>query len=90
MFLLTKSDKFKRGKASSILLGVKKELIDAPMTTVQLFSALKKEGVDQARSSLAQLCFADRPESIAWRQGVFKTSGLIGINRVLGSDMTIP
>ena len=53
--LLTKADKFKRGKSASILQSVKKELDSAPKTTVQLFSALKKQGVDVARSRLNEL-----------------------------------
>ena len=52
--LLTKSDKFKHGKASGILLNVKKQLQEQPMTSVQLFSALKKQGVDIARQKLSE------------------------------------
>lgn len=47
--LLTKSDKLARGKAKTTLLSVQKtlaELIDTGQVTVQLFSALKKQGVD--------------------------------------------
>jgi len=55
--LLTKADKFKRGAAQNILLKVKRTLkTDYPGThpeiTVQLFSALKKTGVDEARDVL--------------------------------------
>ncbi len=51
--LLTKSDKFKRGAAQNILLKVRQTLkTDYPGTTVQLFSALKKTGVDEAREKL--------------------------------------
>ena len=60
--LLTKADKFKRGKSKGILHGVKKELVDAPMTSVQLFSSLKKEGVEEARNQLQALYFSDSPE----------------------------
>lgn len=48
--LLTKSDKLKRGKAATALLQVKKELGDS--ATVQLFSALTRQGVDEARETL--------------------------------------
>ncbi len=48
--LLTKADKLKRGKAATALLQVKKELGDS--ATVQLFSALKKQGVEEAREVL--------------------------------------
>ncbi|MCP3852091.1 MAG: YihA family ribosome biogenesis GTP-binding protein [Gammaproteobacteria bacterium] len=51
--LLTKSDKFKRGAAKNILLKVQKTLkTDYPGTSVQLFSALKKTGVDEVRQKL--------------------------------------
>jgi len=48
--LLTKSDKLKRGKAATALLQVRKELGDG--ATVQLFSALSRQGVDEARDVL--------------------------------------
>jgi GTP-binding protein len=48
--LLTKADKLKRGKAATALLEVKKELGDS--ATVQLFSALKKQGVQESREVL--------------------------------------
>lgn len=48
--LLTKSDKLKRGKAATALLQVKKELGDS--ASVQLFSALTRQGVDEARETL--------------------------------------
>lgn len=48
--LLTKADKLKRGKAATALLQVRKELGDS--ATVQLFSALKKQGVEEARDML--------------------------------------
>jgi GTP-binding protein len=50
--LLTKSDKLKRGQAATALLQVRKELGDT--ATVQLFSALKKSGADEARETLAR------------------------------------
>jgi GTP-binding protein len=48
--LLTKSDKLKRGQAATALLQVKKSLGET--ATVQLFSALKKTGCDEARAVL--------------------------------------
>ena len=48
--LLTKADKLKRGKAAAALLSVKNELGEA--AGVQLFSALKRTGVEEAREVL--------------------------------------
>ncbi len=48
--LLTKADKLKRGPALTALLQVKKELGDA--AGVQLFSALDRSGVEEARDVL--------------------------------------
>ena len=59
--LLTKADKLKRGQAATALLQVKKELADS--ATAQLFSALKKTGVDEARAVLEQ--FLARTGAIA-------------------------
>jgi len=51
--LLTKSDKLKRGPASSSLLTVRRRLPTLhPEASVQLFSALKKTGIDEARAVL--------------------------------------
>ena len=51
--LLTKSDKLKRGPASSSLLAVRRRLPALhPEASVQLFSALKKTGIDEARAVL--------------------------------------
>jgi len=51
--LLTKADKLKRGQASAAYNAVRKELGDA--ATVQLFSALDRHGVDEAREALERL-----------------------------------
>lgn len=51
--LLTKADKLKRGQASTALLEVRKELGDA--ATVQLFSATKRQGLEEAREVLDRL-----------------------------------
>ena len=54
--LLTKADKLSFGAAKSVLLQVQKDLCDAPIPlSVQLFSALKKSGVDEAHQALDQL-----------------------------------
>ena len=54
--LLTKSDKLKRGPASASLHQVRKQLKNDAFdqVSVQLFSALKKTGVEQARLQMAQ------------------------------------
>jgi GTP-binding protein len=53
--LLTKADKFKRGAAQNILLKVRRTIkTEYPGTTVQLFSALKKTGVEEARDKLSE------------------------------------
>ena len=56
--LLTKSDKLKRGPAGNNLLAVRRRLPEFhPGASVQLFSALKKTGVDEARQVLSDwLC----------------------------------
>lgn len=46
--LLTKADKLKRGAAMNSLQKVKKELKEQPNVSIQLFSATKKTGVDEA------------------------------------------
>jgi GTP-binding protein len=58
--LLTKSDKLKRGPASSTLLDVRKRLPALHAgASVQLFSALKKTGIDEAREVIARWLSAD-------------------------------
>ncbi|MEJ2129319.1 MAG: ribosome biogenesis GTP-binding protein YihA/YsxC [Woeseiaceae bacterium] len=53
--LLTKSDKLKRGRAANALLKVKKEV--GERATVQQFSALSRQGEDEARDVLERfLC----------------------------------
>lgn len=53
---LTKSDKLKRGAAQSALLGARKTLANLyPAASVQLFSALKKQGIDEAHAWLDQV-----------------------------------
>ncbi len=50
--LLTKADKLKRGQASTALLQVKKEV--GERASVQLFSALKRQGEEEARLKLEE------------------------------------
>jgi GTP-binding protein len=51
--LLTKADKLKRGPAMASLHKVRKSLSDTPQNSVQLFSSLKKTGIDEAHEKLA-------------------------------------
>ena len=51
--LLTKADKLKRGAAASSLLQVKQQLEPlGDLVSIQLFSSLKKQGVDEAHKKL--------------------------------------
>jgi GTP-binding protein len=50
--LLTKADKLKTGAAKSTLLKVKRELSDRPEISIQLFSALKHQGIDECHRLL--------------------------------------
>ncbi|MGD8811947.1 MAG: ribosome biogenesis GTP-binding protein YihA/YsxC [Thioalkalispiraceae bacterium] len=52
--LLTKADKLKRGAAMNSLQKVKKALKDQPNLSIQLFSATKKTGVEEALEILDQ------------------------------------
>lgn len=52
LLLLTKSDKLKRGAAQNTLLKVRRQVEELPEVEVQLFSALKNTGIDEARSRL--------------------------------------
>jgi GTP-binding protein len=59
--LLTKMDKFKRGAAKNTLLKVKRDLQQNYQDcTVQLFSALKKQGAEEAREVLDNWFLADK------------------------------
>ncbi|ENO90412.1 ribosome biogenesis GTP-binding protein YihA/YsxC [Thauera linaloolentis] len=52
--LLTKSDKLSRGAASAVLQDVRRQLAPlGPQVTVQLFSSLKKSGVEEAERVIA-------------------------------------
>ena len=50
--LLTKADKYKRGRAGEVLRRVREELKSEPETTVQLFSAVRKQGVEEASEAI--------------------------------------
>jgi len=50
--LLTKADKLKRGPAQNALLKLRKTLAEYPAVSLQLFSALKKQGIEDAQSVL--------------------------------------
>jgi len=56
--LLTKSDKLSRQAARTTVDRARRDLAEAcPGATVQLFSALKREGIDEAARTLARLAF---------------------------------
>lgn len=55
--LLTKADKLKRGQAAQALLEVRRDLADA--ATVQLFSAMNRQGADEAREVLESFLAGD-------------------------------
>jgi GTP-binding protein len=52
--LLTKADKLKRGPAKNTLLQVRKSIAEWDTVTVQLFSSLKKQGIEEAHSKLEE------------------------------------
>lgn len=61
--LLTKSDKLSRNAANQTLLAVRKELNATwGNCSVQLFSSLKKQGVEEAESVIGRWLFADEDE----------------------------
>ncbi|MES9969092.1 MAG: ribosome biogenesis GTP-binding protein YihA/YsxC [Candidatus Thiodiazotropha sp.] len=62
--LLTKADKLKTGAAKNTLLKVQKTLSDRPEISVQRFSALKKQGIDECHKVL-DLWFELDPEADA-------------------------
>lgn len=60
--LLTKSDKFKQGVARQNLNKLKKELQNYPQVSIQLFSSLKKTGIDQLAAKLDEWLLAPEYE----------------------------
>ncbi len=60
--LLTKADKLKKGPANSTLLKLKKQLKEQyPHATAQLFSSLKRTGLDQVWHKLDEWMAYERP-----------------------------
>lgn len=60
--LLTKSDKLSRNEANQTLMKVQKAIVQyVPDATVQLFSSLKKQGVEEAENVLGKWLFNDTP-----------------------------
>jgi GTP-binding protein len=52
LVLLTKSDKLTRGAGHNILLKIRRELTEIPEIQVQLFSATKRIGIEEARQQI--------------------------------------
>lgn len=52
LVLLTKADKLSRGAAQTTLLGVRRELAKQPNCSIQLFSATKRLGLEEARQQI--------------------------------------
>ena len=63
--LLTKADKLKRGAAKNTLLGVQKELRDLDHVSIQLFSSLKNEKIDETRQKLGEWLTVESDEPLA-------------------------
>ena len=59
--LLTKADKLKRDAAAKALTQVRRELGEA--ATVQLFSAVKSQGLDAARNRLQEFMVGEQKEA---------------------------
>ena len=53
--LLTKRDKLSKSEAQNTLRMVQRQLAESPLFSAQLFSATKKEGVEEAREKIVQL-----------------------------------
>ncbi|MBO9480459.1 ribosome biogenesis GTP-binding protein YihA/YsxC [Salinisphaera sp. G21_0] len=62
--LLTKADKLKQGAAKQVLNTLKKDLSRFPQVSVQLFSSLKKTGVDQLSMKLDEWFLAPEPDDV--------------------------
>ncbi|MEJ2398315.1 MAG: ribosome biogenesis GTP-binding protein YihA/YsxC [Gammaproteobacteria bacterium] len=54
LILLTKADKLSRGAAQNTLLGVRREVASLSHCQVQLFSATKRQGLDEARQQVRE------------------------------------
>jgi GTP-binding protein len=55
--LLSKADKLKRGAASACLQQIRQAFDDQPQISVQLFSSLNRQGIDEAHQRLDQWFF---------------------------------
>jgi len=60
--LLTKADKLKKGPAKASLMKVQKALAEYPLVTIQLFSATKKIGLEQAQALILDWLATDSDE----------------------------
>ncbi|MXZ81351.1 MAG: YihA family ribosome biogenesis GTP-binding protein [Gammaproteobacteria bacterium] len=59
--LLTKADKFKRGRATTVYREVCRDLANEPAATAQLFSARSGIGVDEARETVSGFLSGTEP-----------------------------
>ena len=66
--LLTKADKLKQGAARQVLNALRKDLSRFPQVSVQLFSSLKKTGVDQLSMKLDEWFLAPEPDNFPEEQ----------------------
>ena len=60
--LLTKADKLKQGAAKQVLNKLRQELARFPLVSTQLFSSLKRTGVDQLAMKLDEWLLAPEPD----------------------------
>ncbi len=60
--LLTKADKLKQGAAKQVLNKLRQELARFPLVSIQLFSSLKRTGVDQLAMKLDEWFLAPEPD----------------------------
>ena len=60
--LLTKADKLKQGAARQVLNKLRQELARFPLVSTQLFSSLKRTGVDQLAMKLDEWLLAPEPD----------------------------
>lgn len=61
--LLSKADKLKSGATKNVLLKVKKALSDHPEISIQRFSSLKKQGIDECHQVLDIWFDLEQPET---------------------------
>ncbi|MCB6183432.1 ribosome biogenesis GTP-binding protein YihA/YsxC [Leeia sp. TBRC 13508] len=63
--LLTKADKLTRQECAKQLSLVKKAVADWPQVSVQLFSSLKKSGVEEAEATVLSWLYPAEPEEVS-------------------------